>query len=399
MERPAGYTRERLDAIVATYTAEAGRLNASRGAAGLAGVNVVVVLSESFSDPGRLRGVHLQDDPIPRIRSIMSATTSGELLVGDYGGGTANVEFQVLTGMRNEVFAPQLGVPFQQLVPTNDRFPSLAQWFTARGHEAIAVHPFSGEMYRRREAYPRLGISSFVEESDLDPANDRRHGKYVDDAAAFDEVLARLRESRRPLLANLVTMQNHQPYADQYPDPVTVGVDGASAEEQAAVGQYARGLRRTDQAVAGFLDDLRQLPEPTVVVLYGDHLPGVYPASIKELNQGTSLYRTPFFIWRSDGANRPERVGSVSPNQLLPLMLDDDEHAGSAVRRPPRRGASSGGGDPTRHVRATRRDHPASTRRSYPSQRGSVLEDYRLVQYDLAVGNRWTEAALFGDAP
>ena len=28
-----------------------------------------------------------------------------------------------------------------------------------------------------------------------------------------------------------------------------------------------------------------------------------------------------------------------------------------------------------------------------------ALEDYRLVQYDLAVGNRWSEDALFGDAP
>ena len=159
MEQPAGYTRERMDAIVATYAAKARRVNASRQPAQLEDTNVVVVLSESLSDPGRLRGVGLREDPLPETRAIMRGTTSGELLVGDYGGGTANTEFEVLTGLRNEVFAPQLGVPLQQLVPAQERFPSLVDWFVAQRHEAIAVHPFSGEMYRRREAYPRLGIS------------------------------------------------------------------------------------------------------------------------------------------------------------------------------------------------------------------------------------------------
>ena len=141
-------------------------------------------------------------DPIPRPRSIMDATTSGELLVGNYGGGTANVEFQLLTGMRNEVFAPQLGVPFQQLVPEDERFPSLVPWFAARGHDDRS--PSTPSPARCTDvARPTRGSGSrsFVEESDLDDRpTTGRHGKYVDDTAAFDEVLARLRESPGPAL-------------------------------------------------------------------------------------------------------------------------------------------------------------------------------------------------------
>ena len=128
-------------------------------------------------------------------------TTSGDLLVGGYGGGTANVEFEVLTGMTLGFFAPQMATPYQQLFNEDETFPSLVRWFGERGHDTLAVHPFSGEMYQRREVYPQLGFGAFVEESDLPPSNSRRTGEYVGDAAAFDEVLDQLRTHDRPAFA------------------------------------------------------------------------------------------------------------------------------------------------------------------------------------------------------
>ena len=130
------------------------------------------------------------------------------------------------------------------------------------------------------------------------------------------------------------------------------------------------------------------------MVFYGDHLPAVYPASVKELNPGTGLYRTPFFIWRSDGANRAERVGTISPNQLLPLMLGAMD-----ARVPPY----------VALLDAVRAQVPATQRGVFvlpdgttldheeqlPEPARRALQDFRLVQYDLAVGDRWSEAGLF----
>ena len=151
MPEPPGYSKERM--FRWWFASRAGpTLDAHRAPGALDGVNVVLVLSESFSDPTRLRGPKFATDPIPRTRALMGRTTSGHLLVPQFGGGTANVEFEVLTGLSMGLFAPQLASPYMQILAGSSDFPSAVSWFAAHGHDTVAVHPFGTEHVQAQEA-------------------------------------------------------------------------------------------------------------------------------------------------------------------------------------------------------------------------------------------------------
>src|SRR5512139_3606793 len=388
MSAPAGYSAAEMDRIAARYAVAADRINRTRDPDGLDDVNVVVVLSESFSDPLALHGVGLPGDPIPFTRRLMGSTMSGKTLSQHIGGGTANMEFEALTGMSMSLFPPQIGVPYQMLVPDYETFPSAVQWFEQHGHRSMAIHPFTTEMYRRREVYRSFGFDEFVYDETMRHRERIGHDAYISDAAAFDELQQRLLEEPEPLFVNLVTMQNHAPYTDKYDDPVRVtDPDGEPIDE---VDQYVRGLTHSDKALEDLINGLDGLDEKTVLVFYGDHLPGIYPGSVFAANDERALLETPFFLWanfRGPGGEQPV----TSPTHFMDLVF---ERAGAAV--PPYFAL----------LHELRQEIPAMDNGmmfdpwSRPLRRGDLsrraarlLHDYRLVQYDLSVGRRYSAEA------
>ena len=398
---PEGYSAARMAQISERYRAAAARVNATRDPGGLAGVNVVMVLSESFSDPTALRGVQVAHDPIPFTRRLMRSpgTIAGSMMAQGIGGGTANMEFEALTGMSASSFPPQLRVPYQMVVPSYSSFPSAVAWAEATGHKTVALHPFSTEMYRRREVYRTFGFDDFLYDATMDAPTRIGHDAYISDASAFREVEHTLRSESAPVFMNVVTMQNHMPYAGRYDDPVKVlGPDGRTLSE---AGQYVRGLEHSDAAMRSLVGDLRQLDEPTVLVFYGDHLPGFYPPSVFAANGSARMHRTPYFVWanfptRGPRVTHPSSQGPpvVSPSHFVDLAT---ERAGAAVtpyyalltelRRqvPALEGRTLIGpdGEPEPHGRLS----PTARR---------LLRDYRLVEYDLSVGHRYAEKAMSG---
>ncbi|MDN5744307.1 MAG: sulfatase-like hydrolase/transferase [Nocardioidaceae bacterium] len=317
MAKPKEYNETELSVIAERYKKAAQQINASRKGS-LDDVNVVFVLSESFSDPTRLKGFDLERDPIPRTRTRMKQTTSGQMLAQFYGGGTANMEFETLTGQSLGLFRPQMLSPYQMLVPDQDDYPSAVGWFKSQGHDAIAVHPYRVGMYKRQQVYQRFGFEKFIHDSTMSETDTIDDNPYISDKSAFDEVIKQIGEHKAPLFVNLVTMQNHIPVDDNYDDPIKVSGAGGNNKK---IGQYARGLAHTDEALASFLDQLEKGPEKTIVLFYGDHLPGIYSSSVKHENKGLALYRTPIFIWSSDPAqNRPKELSTTSAAFFLPLV-------------------------------------------------------------------------------
>ncbi|MDX6300114.1 MAG: hypothetical protein QOF53_1328 [Nocardioidaceae bacterium] len=392
MKPPPGYGPATMARIVSRYTAAAREINASRSRPGMRGVNVVTILSESFSDPGRLRGVHPAQDPIPLTRALMRRTTSGSMLAQNVGGGTANMEFETLTGMSASLFPAQLGVPYQMVVPRYASFPSAVRWLKGEGHRAVAIHPFTTEMYRRREVYRSFGFDAFVHDTTMHDPGRVGHNAYISDQSAFSEALRNLRTAHDPLYLNVVTMQNHMPYGGRYDDPLDVrGPDGKPMED---IGQYARGLTYTDRALHGFLDGLRRLDKPTVVVFYGDHLPGVYPGSVSEDNTERAMHQTPFLVWANfAGPHLQEPV--TSPIFFMDLALeraDADVPPYYALLHRLRQQVSAMDGGMMFDAHG-HRVRPSALARA--ARR--LLRDYRLVQYDLSFGKRYSEEPMFRD--
>jgi phosphoglycerol transferase MdoB-like AlkP superfamily enzyme len=392
MQRPPRYSQAKMREIVAKYTALAALINKDRDPHALDDVNVVSVLSEAFSDPTRLKGLHLDRDPIPFTHHLMATTTSGQMLARNVGGGTANMEFEVLTGMSLSQFEPQLSTAYQMLVPNYQEFPSVVGYAQAHGHDAVAVHPFRPTMYRRDKVYPVLGFDRFIYDDTMTyryhlPGTDN---PYISDGSAFKEVLGQLDADPKPMLVNLVTMQNHLPYDGDYDDaPKITGITGTERDKFA---QYVRGLTYTDVALAHFIHKLEASEERTVVVFYGDHLPAVTPHSLKRQNGRRVLHETPFFVW-SNFSHVHDDQPTTSPTNFMPLAF---QQAGAAI--PPYYAL----------IQKLHEEIPAmeggtvinsaneTTKRSELSPAAKeVLHDYRLVQYDLSVGKRYSQAALF----
>ncbi len=174
MEEPPGYSRARMSEIADRYEGLAKTLNTQADPDLLRDLNVVVILSESFADPTRIEGVSLERDPIPFTRELMRSTVSGDLLTQHFGGGTANMEFEALTGQSLSQFSPQHDTPYSMTVYQHEDYPSVVGYLESLGHATTGIHPYMPTMYRRAEAYEALGFDRFVTEDDMDRSGPHR---------------------------------------------------------------------------------------------------------------------------------------------------------------------------------------------------------------------------------
>ncbi len=396
MAEPRGYDRAAMDDLVERYRSRAGQINAGADAGVLGSTNVVLVLSEAFSDPARLDGVAPAEDPIPRTRELMDAAPSGPMLAQLYGGGTANMEFEALTGMSLGLFRPQMTTPYQMLVPGFETFPNAARFFGRLGYDTAALHPYFTGMYKRNAVYPVLGFDAFLSKDDMATTDRIGDSDFISDASTFDEVLHRIDASEDPMFLNVVTMQNHFPMAGTYDDPIPVeGVD--EAEPRAEVEHYLRGLTHSDRALERLLEGLRSLDEPTAVVFYGDHQPGIYPDSVTRRGDNErKIMQTPFLLWSSEG-NRARTLPLTSPIYFLPLLLRE---LGAPV---PTYYALLL--DAWQHLPAMEKgqfhgpDGAPHPEEELDPRARALLADLRLAQYDLSIGERWAADDLWEVPP
>ena len=391
MSRPAGYSEQRMKAILARYGALARRTDAHRSGTVLDHLNVVVVLSESFTDPLRLRGATPQTDPIPYTRALMRRTTSGSMLAAGYGGGTANMEFETLTGLSMSQLRSSVAYPYSTIVASQPHFLSAVDYFRDHGYSTVAVHPYTAAFYSRDRAYAALGFDRFVTADDMVVKQRLGDTDFVSDDSAFREVERQIHQHPNPTFVHLVTIQNHGLYGGRYADPIPFRGDiGAAANE---AGSYARGLAYTDAAVKRFLRALSRSGEPTAVVFFGDHQPGIWPGPVVRESGSRLMHETPFWIWSNVAGQATQHLPTTSPVYFMPLLLDQ-VHAPippfyallDALRT--QVSALDAG------LLLDGQGRPISPPELTPRAR-RLLEDYRLVEYDLTEGRHYIAKGLF----
>ena len=212
-KQPEGYSKEAVQKIVQKYQKIAEENNKNRKKLSDEKVNVVYVMSESFIDPKL--GKHLYDygnkEPIPYTQEIKKSQSSGWAASSEYGGGTANVEFEALTGLSNFFLN---SIPYTSIIPANKDTPSIVKNFNENGYKTIAMHPYNRNMYRREVVYSNLGFQEYRSADGFKNNSRIDNSKYISDESAFNEVLAELKNSQKPEFIHLVTMQNHMPYEE-----------------------------------------------------------------------------------------------------------------------------------------------------------------------------------------
>jgi phosphoglycerol transferase MdoB-like AlkP superfamily enzyme len=395
MKEPEGYSEAAMEEIAQRWSAAADQLNAERDPHALDDVNVVVILSESFSDPTKLQDVTLQRDPIPYTRKLLDRTTSGEMLTQFIGGGTANMEFEVLTGFSLSQFTPQMNTPYQQLIPNYASFPSAVEYMKAHGHVPVAIHPYHAIMYKRDRVYPIFGFDEFVDETKMQSLQGIERNNFPADKTSFDEVEYQIDKYADPVFVNLVTMQNHYPMAGKYDDPIEVGPSVGVVRPQLSA--YATGLEYSDEAMKGFLADLKKSSEKTAVVFYGDHAPPFWPKSRVFRENEEQLRKTPFFLWTNFDKLPHSELPLTSPSHFLPLLFDR-----LGVPLSPWYALLDALYDEVPAM-ATGEYHTAdgdvvNEPEKLSPEAQSLLDDYRMVQYDLTIGKRYVEDQML-DVP
>lgn len=321
IEKPADYSKAAIAEVVERYQAQSSTTNQT--AQKTPDVSVIYILSESFTDPMRLNDYYeLNEDPIPFTRELMQNYASGYALVPEYGGGTANTEYEALTSLSNYFIN---GIPFQNLVPKEPELPSIAKYFAVYGYETLALHPNDVDMYRRDKTYPNLGITQYYGIDSLNHPDPLYEGGFVSDQAFFTDIYEKLTANTNQKFIHGVTIQNHQPYnADSYPDSqLTINAKSELTESTLqSMESYVAGLQKSDQAMREFIEKIAELDQKVAVVFWGDHYPGdgLYSGLLEE--EPLKLRETPFFIYTNFAAAEQD-LGVQSLNYLSYDLLHE----------------------------------------------------------------------------
>lgn len=274
--------------------------------------NIVMVLSEAFSDLALSDAVSFNKNEHP-LRHYLSvkeeSLASGYLVSPNIGGGTADMEFDILTGINTRDFR---GVPYTFTMVTQP-FPGLVKALVSAGYEANTIHPGTGWFYNRQNVYPLLGVNAFYDEAVFDRRNTK--GGYISEQHTIDILLQEYRSHAAPSFLKAITIQNHGPYHGKYrSQPRFELKTPLSGDDTDALANYFEGLKDSDEGLYRLVSYFRSVSEPVVLLYYGDHLPSlpltVYRALIPEPDEnifGEDLIRfnrVPFLIWAND-AGRP----------------------------------------------------------------------------------------------
>lgn len=363
--------------------------------------DIIMVMSESFWDPTLLPQTKITPDPMPHVR----ANRSGSMFSPEFGGMTANVEFEALTGFSN-AFLPYGSIPYQQYV--RGPVPSLATFFRSEGYETTAIHPFEGWFWNRKSVYDAFGFDRFFSIENLPPMKSR--GPLVSDDSLTDEIIRRADATERPFFTFAVSLQGHGPYEpNRYWDAKVQVESPVSYSTRRSIQSYAEGIADADRSLKRLMNWASKRERPTVIVFFGDHLPplnqgytetGFLKEPVPERREpaaALALHReTPLVIW-SNKAGTMKDVGSISPS-LIPLKML--QLAG--IKHPYYTGFLSrvdGKYDVIERHLLMSHDRQATPDWSREKKIDPLINDFRLLQYDAMFGKQKAIKRFFPNLP
>ena len=331
IDKPEGYSVEEAERIAAEYIDKAADAKAAADVSEMP--NIIVIMDETLCDLQNLGTVTFETnkDVFPFMHSLDEDTVKGDVYVSRIGGGTAIMEFEMLTSNSN-AFLPYGTIAYQVLVKSP--LPSIASQLSDLGYDGIvASHPFRASGYNRGNAYPLLGFkeTKFIEDLDFGP-EDVTVGHYTSDEAAFGEIIseyeAENKQSDAPFFAFQVTMQNHTPYVAQ--DNPEITIEDNEFATMPELPEFLNYMHETDRAFKGLVEYFEKCDEPTVIAIFGDHPPRFGHYLFKSLigeehyhnrKQEMMVRKTPLYIWANYDIDE-EEIGPVSTNYISDYVMD-----------------------------------------------------------------------------
>lgn len=318
-------------------------------------VNVIVVMNESFTDlsDNEIFNYPASEDPLKNYHALQKDENafSGHIVVHWIGGGTANTEYDVTTGMQTEMLDSSSASAFRYV--KNDT-ASIFRVFNGDGYRTMFIHPGDAWFYNRENVYPRLGAQEVLFTDDMKGLEMK--GEWVTDDSLADYVFQEFEDTVEKgdnLFAYVTTIQNHMSYdygkyGDGYTFKKVYTDKEVSYDNRAYLPVYMEGIYDADASLKKMTDYFSQREEPVVLVFFGDHFPalGADREVYKELGlpmadeTGNSsddpfcAYEPPYLVWANDSAaeeldfektvkslDLPED-GIISANYLGAVLLE-----------------------------------------------------------------------------
>lgn len=264
--------------------------------------NIIVIQLESIFDTKYMKDFHVSEDPMPTLTGLKQQYSSGLFTVPAVGAGTANTEFEVQTGMSTQFFGAG-EYPFKTVMK-DVSCDSMGYDLKRLGYATAGFHNNDATFYERYVDYSNLGFDSFSGMEHMYMLNYTPRGWAKDDVLD-DIMLERMKQTSGRDYITTITVQAHGRYPKKYTETLTnitcyfTGQYAEDQEKRAAWTYYINMCRETDNMIASLIYKLEQLEEPTVVFMYGDHLPSL---NLEESDlDGISLYQTEWIMWDNIG--------------------------------------------------------------------------------------------------
>ncbi len=321
--------------------------------------NIILIQLESFFDPDEAEFFETTKDPIPTFHYLMENYSSGYFKVPSVGAGTANTEFEVLTGMSMRYFGPG-EYPYKTYVKKEGHaIESVATALKTFGYGAHALHNNGGNFYSRADVFKNMGFDSYTSEEFMNVLQFTENDWAKDDILT-EHILNAMDSTEQQDFVFTITVQGHGDYPEKKVlDNPLIEVTGIEDEGQKNAWEYfVNMLYETDLFIADLISELEQRGEPSVLILYGDHLPtmGLEASDLKS----RYLFNTNYVVWDNIGLKEEDQT--LATYQLMADVFEKlDLHSGTVF-----------------NYHQTRR------------QTSNYLADLELLQYDMLYGERYT---------
>ena len=302
MDKPDNYDQSVIDALLAAVESE----KAVTTLTPENGPNIITVLLESFVDPNEFNFMTYSKDPTPFFHYLEENFSSGYLTMPVVGAGTANAEFEILTGMKLQYFGTG-EYPYKTVLKEVQDCESIASVLKKIGYNTHAVHNNGGNFYSRVNAFSMMGFDSFTSKELMNITEFTPNEGWAEDSILATETMKTLTSTIGPDLTYVITVGQHGVYPE-YPviDEPYCEIYGLETEEELnAWTYYMHQANKTDQFMQELCTALEALEEDTIVVFWGDHLPTMGLEN-EDMVSG-DIYKTKYVTWNNFGLEEQDK--------------------------------------------------------------------------------------------
>ena len=258
------------------------------------GPNILFLQLESFVDPTLFTNVEYSQDPIPYYRSLMKKYSSGSLTVPACGAGTANTEFEVMTGISVKFFGPG-EYPFKSVLKDKTA-ESLAWDLKDIGYGTHAIHNHRAMFYNRNEVFNNIGYDTFTSLEYMSGA-EKTPKNWAKDKILTSQIMDAMKSTKSRDYIYTISVQGHGKYPSEkmIADPRIKVTKAPSEEAKNEYEYYVNQIYEMDQFVKKLTETLSRYDEKVVLVMYGDHIPALNIT--EDTYKAKDLYQTQYVIW------------------------------------------------------------------------------------------------------